>query len=529
MFICFLKRNHTSNSNTISADEVSLDELSYLGHHGPGQRGKGQYQELLQSLREPIQSSRDHPDATKMITIFCVIVGEGQFRNFQFSVNIIDNAYITDLQRAIKAEHEFIKCPASHLHLFLAKTKDGKWLKVTGTVGMTADETGELPGVLDSHGVRKEFVWMEPFQLIKDPNYFGTDFQPRANDVHVLVVVPGDVSQPVDSSRKWLRDFLTKRVEFNALPPVEDLKAFVQQPLTVRLRAKSKWLTTWNFGPELQEKILAVDDASPSMEFKNTLFGKCVLSSAGPGETESSYRITRDMVFRNVLDLATRAQCERGPLKTPRAVKCPDFYCILDGVCIFRAEEEGPNASISVATSNLCSKLVRTFGQVPYLFGYVASADNKVVEKTVIGEFDLKRKEQRVEAILAMLNLSLLFPAIVEACPDSGKDEYRDITRWNGYSLVVGVRLFPTFVVKILPDTSCSDHLERIYGQMKQARVPNVDHLTALHFQNKSLVLEPRGMKKKPTTLLELFHALRDVLEALVGLHRLGWIHRNIR
>ncbi|GMF23782.1 unnamed protein product [Phytophthora lilii] len=40
---------------------------------------------------------------------------------------------------------------------------------------------------------------------------------------------------------------------------------------------------------------------------------------------------------------------------------------------------------------------------------------------------------------------------------------------------------------------------------------------------------EPRGTMVKLSNLLELFDALRDVLQALVALHDLGWIHRDIR
>ncbi|KAL3662985.1 hypothetical protein V7S43_011928 [Phytophthora oleae] len=267
------------------------------------------------------------------------------------------------------------------------------------------------------------------------------------------------------------------------------------------------------------------------------LFGKRVLRPPRPGQTEKSYHVTWDMVFHNVLDLIfTRSRCYRESCTASSTTKRPDFYCVLDGVCVFRGEEEAPDVSIRVATKDLCSRLVWRFGRVPYMLGYAASGynidllarhldDNEVVTKTVIKSYDFERKEHMFKAKLAMLNLSLLFPAIVEACPEGGKDEYRDITRSSG----VVVRLFPTFIKKVFPDTSGFDHLRLVYGQMERAGAPNVDHLTALRFQKKSLVFEPRGTDKKPSTLLDLFTALRDVLEALVALHRLGWIHRDIR
>lgn len=131
--------------------------------------------------------------------------------------------------------------------------------------------------------------------------------------------------------------------------------------------------------------------------------------------------------------------------------------------------------------------------------------------------------------MLALLKLSLLFQAIAEICPDSGRGEFKDIICSNG----VAVRLNPTRVAKDFPQQSMFDtvamHLKRVYACLETYNVPNVDRLVSTDASKWSIVFEPRGTQTKPSTLLELFGALRDVLEALVILHSASWMHRDIR
>ncbi|KAG6941366.1 hypothetical protein JG688_00018704 [Phytophthora aleatoria] len=364
---------------------------------------------------------------------------------------------------------------------------------------------------------------------------------PTKKVIHVLVVVPEKMAdnrpKPHDSSDQWMAEFLLKRIDLDSMPFVGSLESFVKQPLPVKIRAKEDWLDKWSLKHEVQEKMFEVDNAAPCMELKSLIFGKRVLRPLRSGQTESSFICAWDLVFRNVLELIfTRARIDRDSCSSSSTgTKRPDFLFILDDVCVFRGEEKSPDVNIKVAIEELRSKLVWTYGSVPYVFGYAASGYkidlvalhplNGVVTKTPIQTFNLELKEHQFEAVLAILNLSLLFPAIVEACPASGKDEFRVIKRASGAI----VRLFPTFVEKVFPDTGCFDRLSQVYGAMDRAGVSNVDRLTELREQKRTAVFEPRGTMARPSNLLELFDALRDVLQALVALHRLGWIHRDIR
>ncbi|KAE8884214.1 hypothetical protein PF007_g2587 [Phytophthora fragariae] len=331
-----------------------------------------------------------------------------------------------------------IKGEADKLQLFLAKNTDGKWLDGAGVTAVTVDEARAEPVMVDEHGDQQGFKKMDPTLYLKNKKHFGVNFQPCDDQIHVLVVVPKEIAhhryKPRDSSKEWLTELFTKRVEFHSLPFVGSLSSYTAQSLPVKIRAKKKWLVKWNLSPELQEKIFVIDDAAPCKEFKGLIFGKRALKRFRCGRTESSYHIVWDFVIRNVLDhIFSRARIDRdSDIGSVTRKKRPDFFFILNDVCVFRGEESSPDVSIDVPTAELCSNLEWEYGSVPYVFGYAASGfnvdllalhrdDDKIVTKTHIGSFNFEVTEDVFRTVLAILNLSLLFPAIVEACPASGK------------------------------------------------------------------------------------------------------------
>ncbi|TMW66175.1 hypothetical protein Poli38472_003940 [Pythium oligandrum] len=72
-------------------------------------------------------------------------------------------------------------------------------------------------------------------------------------------------------------------------------------------------------------------------------------------------------------------------------------------------------------------------------------------------------------------------------------------------------------------------HIESVYRALEIARVPNVVRLVELDLYDNAAIFEPHDKNGSPANLTELFIALRNVLEALVVLHREGWAHGDIR
>ena len=123
-----------------------------------------------------------------MLNLFCVVIGEGSV----FSVKIDADEAVDHLKKKIKEEKsQSIHCDADGLQLYLA-CKDDAWLKNDDAKAVTLDD---LQG----------FKWMDNAALwIKNPAYFGANFQPNEGDIHVLVVVPEGAV--VQSSKKQRQD-----------------------------------------------------------------------------------------------------------------------------------------------------------------------------------------------------------------------------------------------------------------------------------------------------------------------------------
>lgn len=120
------------------------------------------------------------------ITLTCAIVGVGT----TFDVEVDDGEKVGTLRAPAKQENsnalKDVDTPS--LQLFLAKTMDGEWLSVTAAMAVALHTV--IPVELDEHGRCQGFKWLNPTLRLNDSSYFGENFQPGDDQVHVLVVVP---------------------------------------------------------------------------------------------------------------------------------------------------------------------------------------------------------------------------------------------------------------------------------------------------------------------------------------------------
>lgn len=92
--------------------------------------------------------------------------------------------------------------------------------------------------------------------------------------------------------------------------------------------------------------------------------------------------------------------------------------------------------------------------------------------------------------------------------------------------------LEPSRVVKCFPEAlfqRAKDHAEAVYKVLEEHAIPNVDCLGHANQNANRLIFKPRGQETRPANHVELFHALVNVLQALVKLHAALWMHRDIR
>ncbi|KAF1326915.1 Crinkler, partial [Globisporangium splendens] len=466
-----------------------------------------------------------------METLFCILVGaEGS----AFCIDIETSKTVAHLKDAIKAKkaNDLKSVDADRLRLYLAK-RDNAWLP-SRDADVVALKKGEIPDGITALMTEE----MEEEATIGDLRAEADLPEPSTRQIHVLVDLRGQRDgmasagipvrfQDNGSTEAWLSAFLLTEIPPQAIPLVGELANFIQAELLVKIGVHQSFLQNWSNGlalenPQLLSKMFKLENSAPCMNLIYKVLLRVVHPVDPSGATEDSFHSFWDDLICNVLNvvLSGIGASERSSNQfSSTGPKRPDFLFVVDSFCVFRGEEKAPGARIETPRRELFEKLIWTYGDVPYLFGYAAvgfkvnlyaiarNSASSQVDAIELGSFDLKNLGGRFRLLLAILNISRLLRSITSLCPESGRDEYQSVVRSNG----VEVHLEPARVVKIFPDVATFQNTKW--------------HLKRLQTN----VFISRGIDTMPSSVEELFHALRGVLSALVKLHEAGWMHRDIR
>ncbi|ETL94768.1 hypothetical protein L917_07341, partial [Phytophthora nicotianae] len=475
------------------------------------------------------------------VELECAVYGEGTV----FPVKIASNAELSALQEKIFAKQRYserYKFDASELTLYLARKKgETTWL---------ADDDN-LDALLQGD-VDKKYMKMRPSWKLNKKELFGPSFTPGDEEIHVLVELPEAqqsaatlalLMPPVDQgwTARWLSEFRMSQIALHNLPLLGELAEFVEHELPVKItlheQIRANWLAKKKTAtPELMDKLFRIDNTEPCVEFLYQI-GSRVVESVDPGDTKYSFVSFWDDLIRHVLNFVSIGKSDRNTSRSESTGR-PDYLFIVDSVCVFRGEEKAPGEQMETPRRELFEKLVWSYGDAPYLFGYAAVryevrlyAITRVhddVDAIELGVYDLKHLEGRCRLLLAILNVARLLRSLASACPESARDEYRAISRDQG----IRILLEPSRVVKCFPKAlfqRAKDHVEAVYKVLEEHAIPNVDRLDHADKNTMRLIFKPRGQERRPANLVELFRALANVLQALVKLHAASWMHRDIR
>ncbi|KAG7376203.1 hypothetical protein PHYBOEH_001692 [Phytophthora boehmeriae] len=147
----------------------------------------------------------------------------------------------------------------------------------------------------------------------------------------------------------------------------------------------------------------------------------------------------------------------------------------------------------------------------------------------VIETYDLGDLHDRLSFFLALLNLSTLFRPVVDLIQPLGIFEYDTIERGNGVQITFTEDCVVKTYPRDMPSKRIIDNLRDLHSQMKEHSVPNVVELKKTNLKQKHVVLAPIGQLSPPENVHQLLTALRDILKALVALHAINLMHRDLR
>ncbi|KAL7681951.1 putative protein kinase-like domain superfamily [Plasmopara halstedii] len=207
-------------------------------------------------------------------------------------------------------------------------------------------------------------------------------------------------------------------------------------------------------------------------------------------------RLVTDGIFRRNLNVSASTGAYRPDL-------C--FYSTNSNICVFRGQEKA-RGELDVPVKELHEKLRWRYDDAPYVFDEKKETCAKA-EK--IETYNLESLKDRLSFFLAMLNLSTLFKPVVDLIRPLGIPDYITLYRSNG----VLIKFAEDCVVKTYPKSMPSDEIIR---NLKDCIVKACEAGT--HWST-----------YPPENCKQLLMALRDILKALVALHAINLMHRDLR
>ncbi|KAG6975553.1 hypothetical protein JG688_00002276 [Phytophthora aleatoria] len=363
---------------------------------------------------------------------------------------------------------------------------------------------------------------------VLDANHLPT---PQSRQVHVLVEVPEGVSAPEnirkrkrmedeDAPDAWIKAIKDEQVA--ALPATcEDLKEHLKRPLHVKVPVNNRLfqiMLSKNTTGELSSILDKLFEPEPRKTLSDITAGvlRDVIDPLGSGSelaTEDTYHHLWDSLIAMLLRLMSNGNFRRNTnASTSTGLYRPDlcFYYKNSNICVFRGEEK--------ARLQVCLVAIRK-----------DEMTERGAKVEMIETYDLGDLHGRLSFFLALLNLSTLFRPVVDLIQPLDILEYGTIERGNG----VQITFAEDCVVKTYPLSMPSDdiirNLRELHRQMKKHSVPNVVELKKTNMKKKYVKLAPVGRLSPPENVRQLLTALRDILKALVALHAINMMHRDLR
>jgi Protein kinase domain len=353
------------------------------------------------------------------------------------------------------------------------------------------------------------------------------------------------IQQEFYDKAKWLSEFRNSQVASHDLPLLGALAGFIASELPVKIginqNTLEKWMIVMGIVPEdLVAKLFYPSNSEPCADFLIQVVNR-IVQPVTTGASEASFIAFWDDMICHVLKyvLYDTGKMERNSSHSASTgIKRPDFLFFVNSVCVFRGKEKAPGSDTATPRSELIEKMKWRYGDVPYLLGYTAvgfevrlyaiihtGGDN--IDAKELGVFNLTVLSGRFRLLLAVLHISRLLQSIESLC-DASRHVGDVLVRSNG----VHIHFNKTSVKKHFPETSFQEaklHAVSVYNILKENAIPNVDRLCCVCPNLNTLEFEPLGDDVKPSTLAELFRALKDVFQALIKLHEKSWMHRDIR
>ncbi|KAG2966606.1 hypothetical protein PC120_g27073 [Phytophthora cactorum] len=261
------------------------------------------------------------------LSLQCAIVGQA---GGSFDVEIDDGAKVSKLKKKIK-EEKMYQFPADELHLFLAKTEVGAWLRDVDPGVLELEEGRINPDVqtlIDGEKMRATWTIKDVLEEYHMPT-------PQSRQVHVLVVVPGQWTSAPIVSQDGVFDHCIHPF-FSQFPTVDQVGDWLEFPALLPLTERQKLYVRCSYKSIATQALTKVDP--------NRRKYAVITGTPGIGKSVFVYyvmwRLIKDkmrvlFITRQppiYFDGSTIHECKQLPYSGNQQFWSPDLWCLVDSV-----------------------------------------------------------------------------------------------------------------------------------------------------------------------------------------------------
>lgn len=221
----------------------------------------------------------------------------------------------------------------------------------------------------------------------------------------------------------------------------------------------------------------------------------------------------------------------------------PNVTAFIRNFCLWRGEETDQLREGQLdPSSTLVEKIMWTYTDLPYVLGYYAvgflvtfcalSRLQDRIIRTDLYSVDLSTPSERLKALVPCWRIAGLLPLLADRCLGNGNVNgykmlpYGDFERTDlGNGNVI--EMTPNSVMRYFSSRRKWAAIKEIYDFLDH-RIPHAEFIVRSSEKDLALVFKPRGCRFRPANCDQLVEALKHVTKALVALHDLSFMHRDL-
>ncbi|XP_039011023.1 uncharacterized protein LOC120140027 [Hibiscus syriacus] len=232
-------------------------------------------------------------------------------------------------------------------------------------------------------------------------------------------------------------------------------------------------------------------------------------------------------------------------LTEPLQDQWPNLTGFVRKFCLWRGEETDQVREGHVdPSSSLVEKLLWTYTDLPYVLGYYAvgymvtfcavSRSGDQLIRTDLYSADLSSPSERLKALVPCFRIAGLLPLLADRCFSAinnvvGSYKQFPFSDFERFDLGNGsiMEMTPYTVTRSFSNKKKWAAVKEIYDILDH-RIPHAEFICRACEKDLVLVFKPRGCRFTPINCEQLVEALKYVTKALVALHDLCFMHRDL-